>query len=433
MTVSARLADRGRQEALKRVRPVAVARGRSDPRALLARWRAGAGRPESRSRPCERHVRARFFAGLLSQASRDVMRSRAAEERREVVAAATTADRAALRPARLPRAVLRRPDRLASRSGVVSPVAARALEPARCARPGDGRRQQGRLGAQSSSVDRAAGAGVGADARRTLCRRLCVDDRVVARDQSARRRDQLGQQPRSLVPPDVVVLGRCCSFAMRRLSTGSWALTPGGGLGSTHVRAAVSLVLLLANTHLTGEALGLFYAGLLFPEFRDAPHWRELGCACFAIRAAAQVSDDGVHFEQSTCYQRYTVDTYLAVRTPRRRAMACRCRATCRTRLESMVEFLVAMRGQTDHSRRSAMSTAGALCPLVRRREIATPRALAVAAALFRRSDFAWAAGGGAPELLWLLGPDGLARSRRSAASLRQPVRPDCFRRAATR
>ena len=31
------------------------------------------------------------------------------------------------------------------------------------------------------------------------------------------------------------------------------------------------------NTHLTGEALGLFYAGVLFREFDDAPRWRGRG------------------------------------------------------------------------------------------------------------------------------------------------------------
>src|SRR4029077_4522793 len=31
------------------------------------------------------------------------------------------------------------------------------------------------------------------------------------------------------------------------------------------------------NTHLTGEALGLFYAGVLFREFLDAPRWRGVG------------------------------------------------------------------------------------------------------------------------------------------------------------
>ena len=31
------------------------------------------------------------------------------------------------------------------------------------------------------------------------------------------------------------------------------------------------------NTHLTGEALGLFYLGVMFPEFKEAKRWRETG------------------------------------------------------------------------------------------------------------------------------------------------------------
>ena len=33
------------------------------------------------------------------------------------------------------------------------------------------------------------------------------------------------------------------------------------------------------NTHLTGEALGLFYIGTLLPEFNEAKRWQELGRA----------------------------------------------------------------------------------------------------------------------------------------------------------
>src|SRR2546426_8910634 len=36
------------------------------------------------------------------------------------------------------------------------------------------------------------------------------------------------------------------------------------------------------NTHLTGEALGLFYAGVVFPQLRSAGRWRELGMRILA-------------------------------------------------------------------------------------------------------------------------------------------------------
>ena len=68
------------------------------------------------------------------------------------------------------------------------------------------------------------------------------------------------------------------------------------------------------NTHLTGEALGLFYAGTMYPEFADASRWRETGAATLVEQLKRQVSPDGVYFEQSTCYQRYTRDIYVHFR-----------------------------------------------------------------------------------------------------------------------
>ena len=65
------------------------------------------------------------------------------------------------------------------------------------------------------------------------------------------------------------------------------------------------------NTHLTGEALGLFYAGVVFPEFGDAERWRMTGRTILEAEIDRQVLPDGVNFEQATCYQRYTLEIYL--------------------------------------------------------------------------------------------------------------------------
>jgi hypothetical protein len=64
------------------------------------------------------------------------------------------------------------------------------------------------------------------------------------------------------------------------------------------------------NTHLTGEALGLFYAGTLYPQFDDAERWRRTGAETLITQATTQTSSDGVYFERSACYQRYTRDIY---------------------------------------------------------------------------------------------------------------------------
>jgi len=68
------------------------------------------------------------------------------------------------------------------------------------------------------------------------------------------------------------------------------------------------------NTHLTGEALGLFYLGLLLPEFKESARWRETGKRILVEQLPIHVRPDGVYFEQSSYYHRYTTDFYLHVR-----------------------------------------------------------------------------------------------------------------------
>lgn len=65
------------------------------------------------------------------------------------------------------------------------------------------------------------------------------------------------------------------------------------------------------NTHLTGEALGLFYIGTALAESRHARRWRELGSNILESWLPRQVHEDGVYFEQATQYQRYTAEIYL--------------------------------------------------------------------------------------------------------------------------
>jgi hypothetical protein len=87
------------------------------------------------------------------------------------------------------------------------------------------------------------------------------------------------------------------------------------------------------NTHLTGELLGLFYIGLTFPEFARAKRWTQRGRAVLTSELERQVLDDGMHFERSIGYHRYTAEFYLhflllarAAREPVSSAIAGRIR-----------------------------------------------------------------------------------------------------------
>jgi len=161
------------------------------------------------------------------------------------------------------------------------------------------------------------------------------------------------------------------------------------------------------NTHLTAEALGLFYAGSLFTEFRDAPRWCELAACILAAQSARQISADGVHFEQSTCYHRYTIEIYLHFLLLADRNGIAIPRPVAE-RVVRMIEFLIAVRQPDGSIPVIGDADGGTLLPLARRAPHDGRGVFAVAAAMFRRPEFAWAAGGAAPEVPWLVGGDGL-------------------------
>jgi|HubBroStandDraft_4_1064222.scaffolds.fasta_scaffold03935_3 hypothetical protein len=65
------------------------------------------------------------------------------------------------------------------------------------------------------------------------------------------------------------------------------------------------------NTHLTGEALGLFYVGTVLADSSHTRRWRATGAAILEAAIRRQVYADGVYFEQASQYHRYTAEIYL--------------------------------------------------------------------------------------------------------------------------
>jgi hypothetical protein len=160
------------------------------------------------------------------------------------------------------------------------------------------------------------------------------------------------------------------------------------------------------NTHLTGEALGLFYAGVLFPDLARARHWRALGAQILVAECERQILADGVYFEQSTCYQRYTAEIYLHFLI-----LAARngidVPGAVVTRLQRLVDFLVAVRRPDGSMPQIGDADGGWLLPLIPRAPDDLRGMWSVAAAFFGRPDYAWAATGVTPEVFWLLGRTG--------------------------
>jgi hypothetical protein len=119
------------------------------------------------------------------------------------------------------------------------------------------------------------------------------------------------------------------------------------------------------------------------------------------------VTVDGVHFEQSTCYQRYTIEIYqhFVVLAGRNNI---RLPANVDATLSHMIEFLLSVRRPDGTIPAIGDMDGGWLLPLVRRSADDARGIFATAATMFDRRDFAWAAGGSTPEVVWFLGVDGL-------------------------
>jgi hypothetical protein len=161
------------------------------------------------------------------------------------------------------------------------------------------------------------------------------------------------------------------------------------------------------NTHLTGEALGLFYVGVIFPELEGAQRWRKLGRRILLEQLERQVLEDGVYFEQATCYQRYTVEIYLHFLMLAARH-GIEVPEAVGARVQRMLDFLLAVSSPNGVLPQIGDNDGGALLPLLPRTPGDCRGVFGAAAVFFRRADYAWAAGAAVPEVIWLFGVEGL-------------------------
>lgn len=179
-------------------------------------------------------------------------------------------------------------------------------------------------------------------------------------------------------------------------------------IGARHVERYLS-TWFSPNTHLTGEALGLFVLGTAFPQCPDAARWRSSGMTILLEWLPRHVRRDGTYVEQSSWYHRYTTDFFLHFLI-----LAGRSGLDVRDRVEGplagMLEYLawisrpdgtMPIIGDDDGGRLLFLDATTAHDPRV---------PLATGATLLGRGDLAYVARRPTPELAWLLGPGGVAR-----------------------
>jgi asparagine synthase (glutamine-hydrolysing) len=77
------------------------------------------------------------------------------------------------------------------------------------------------------------------------------------------------------------------------------------------IEAYIGYALSQNNNHGISEALGLFSAGTLFPEFRRADSWRRRGKRLLEDQAKRQIYSDGAYVQHSMNYHRVVLQDYI--------------------------------------------------------------------------------------------------------------------------
>ncbi|MEP7198303.1 MAG: alginate lyase family protein [Chloroflexota bacterium] len=165
------------------------------------------------------------------------------------------------------------------------------------------------------------------------------------------------------------------------------------------------------NTHLTGEALGLYYLGTLLPEFKRAARWRALGQSILLAQLDRHVLPDGVYFERSTYYQRYTADFYthfLLLAQANDLALPTDARHKLEAKLTALLDHLMYITRPDGTTPYVGDDDGGQLAPLDDRPPADFRATLAMGAAIFARGDYKFVADDAPESLLWLLGARGL-------------------------
>lgn len=157
------------------------------------------------------------------------------------------------------------------------------------------------------------------------------------------------------------------------------------------------------NTHLTGEALGLFYLGLLFRHTGDGDRWLKKGTDILIEQLDKQILSDGVYFEQASYYHRYTADIYLHLYILMMRN-ALPIPPSLQDGLRLLLDFLMMSQKPDGHTPIFGDDDGGRLLFLNDDEYSDFRSCLSTGSVLFNRPDYKKLSGGFNQESGWLLG-----------------------------
>ncbi len=182
------------------------------------------------------------------------------------------------------------------------------------------------------------------------------------------------------------------------------------------------------NTHLTGEALGLYYIGTQLSFLKAAGRWRQLGEDILFSEVTKQIHVDGVYFEQSSWYQRYTVDIFtqfVILRSLDRDSNFDLRGQELEERLQAASDHLMHLTMPNGRTPIIGDDDGGRMLPLTNARSDDFRGTLAVSSVIFDRGDHKFVSRAPSEEIFWLLGTIGI-----DSFNAREATEPEATTRA---
>ena len=167
----------------------------------------------------------------------------------------------------------------------------------------------------------------------------------------------------------------------------------------THVEQNLSYYF-SPNTHLTGEVLALYVAGVALPELARSAQWIDIGRRVLLAETEKQIEADGGHAERSTHYHRYTLDFYVLALLTAERAGDIDAAAVFTEAVTRLATFMRAIADDRGWIPQIGDDDGGMLWPIAGRDPRDVRDSLALAAAVLDRPALApW---GVTEEAFWI-------------------------------
>jgi hypothetical protein len=198
-----------------------------------------------------------------------------------------------------------------------------------------------------------------------------------------------------------------------------------------HIRRNLEFSYLATSNHYLSDVAGLLWLGLMLPELTEAAEWRAWALDELLREMDKQVLPDGAHYEGSTGYHRFALELFLYS------FMLCKANDLPIAdrywqKLHQMLQYLRAILRPDGLAPLIGDTDGGQVLPIVSRDANDHAYLLMLGAAVFKDKQFKLEGREETPELLWILGDDGLRDYKSLSTSKANGVHSQAFPEAGT-